>query len=162
MDMTTNPELPVFEFDAVIEAARGGGAFVRFPYEVSAVFGTKGHVPVTATFDGEPYRGSLANMGNGCHVLGILKAIRTKLGKQPGDVVHVRLQQDLEERIIEIPKELQLLLHQNTEAQVFFESLAFTHRREYCTYISEAKRPETRVKRAEKTVELLRDRKKGK
>jgi hypothetical protein len=52
---------------------------------------------VHATFDGEPYDGSVVNMGvknsdgTVCYIIGILKAIRAKIGKQPGDSVSVTI-----------------------------------------------------------------------
>ena len=89
----------VYQFQAQIEAVPDkNGAYVRFPYDVRAEFG-KGRVKVNATFDGVPYAGSLVNMGvrNGdgsiCHILGIRKDIRDKIGKQPGDAVFVTLQE---------------------------------------------------------------------
>jgi len=84
----------VYEYDAVIRSADNGGAYVSFPYDIRAEFG-KGRVKVYVTFDGEPYNGSVVNMGvknaNGsvCYIIGILKEIRAKIGKQPGDSVHV-------------------------------------------------------------------------
>ena len=86
----------IFEYDAVIQASASGkgGAFVPFPYDIRAQFG-KGRVKVHATFDGEPYSGSIVNMGvknadgSVCYVIGILKDIRAKIGKQPGDTVRV-------------------------------------------------------------------------
>jgi len=86
----------LYEYDAVIQstASGRGGAYVPFPYDIRAEFG-KGRVKVHATFDGEPYDGSVVNMGvknadgSICYIIGILKDIRTKIGKQPGDSVHV-------------------------------------------------------------------------
>ena len=86
----------IYEYDAVIRATDSGrgGAYVPFPYDIRAEFG-KGRVKVCATFDGEPYEGSVANMGvknadgSVCYVIGILKDIRAKIGKQPGDTVRV-------------------------------------------------------------------------
>ena len=46
-----------------------------------------------ATFDGETYDGSLVRMKTPCHILGIRKDIREKIGKQPGDTVHVTLEE---------------------------------------------------------------------
>ena len=85
-----------YEYDAVIQAADigKGGAYVHFPYDIYAEFG-KGRVKVHAAFDGAPYEGSIVNMGlknsdgSVCYIIGILKAIRAKIGKQPGDSVHV-------------------------------------------------------------------------
>lgn len=57
----------------------------------------KGRVKVHATFDGEPYDGSIVNMGlkrsdgSVCYIIGLRKDIRTKIGKQPGDSVQVTL-----------------------------------------------------------------------
>jgi len=90
----------IYEFDAVIEASSigKGGAYVRFPYDVRAEFG-KGRVKINTTFDGEPYDGSIVNMGvknadgSVCYIIGILKEIRTKIGKQPGDSVWVRVKE---------------------------------------------------------------------
>ena len=90
----------VYEYDTVIKSSEigKGGAYVEFPYDVREEFG-KGRVFVHATFDGEPYDGSIVNMGvknpdgSICYVIGILKEIRTKIGKQPGDTVHVTVRE---------------------------------------------------------------------
>ncbi len=84
-----------YEFDAVIEDVPDkGGAYVRFPYDIRKEFG-KGRVKAHITFDGEPYDGSIVNMGvknedgSVCYIIGILKEIRNRIGKQPGDNVSV-------------------------------------------------------------------------
>ena len=49
----------VYEFEAVIlKVPDIDGAYIEIPFDVKAEFG-KGRVPVSATFDGEPYVGSL-------------------------------------------------------------------------------------------------------
>jgi hypothetical protein len=86
-----------YEYEAVIRSAAehgGGGAYVPFPYDIRREFG-KGRVKVFAEFDGEPYECSVVNMGvknddgSVCYIIGVLKAIRAKIGKGPGDSVHV-------------------------------------------------------------------------
>ena len=88
-----------YEFDAVIRKVPDiDGAYVEFPYDLKAECG-KGRLKVRATFDGEPYNGSIVNMGiknadgSICYILGILKAIRTKIGKQAGDIVSVTIEE---------------------------------------------------------------------
>ena len=88
-----------YAFDAVIEKAPDqNGAYVSVPYDIKMEFG-KGRVKIHASFDGEPYDGSAVNMGiknpDGtlCYVIGIRKDIREKIGKQPGDTVHVILEE---------------------------------------------------------------------
>ena len=86
-----------YTFDAILhEIPENGGAYVVFPWDIRKEFG-KGRVKVHATFDGVPYDGSVVNMGvkgeNGeiCYVIGVLKAIRKKLGKKDGDTIHVTI-----------------------------------------------------------------------
>ena len=85
----------VYEYwSEIYEAEQKGGAYVIFPYDVRDEFG-RGRVKVHVTFDGEPYDGSVVNMGlkkedgSICYIIGIRKEIRAKIGKQPGDEVFV-------------------------------------------------------------------------
>ncbi len=147
----------VFEFSTVI---KDGGekwptaACVYFPYDVKASFGTKGMIKVKATFDGVPYRGSLANMGSG-HILVMTKEVRARVGKSHGETVHVTIQKDTEERIVEVPEALQKLLDQNQKAKTFYDSLSYTNRKEYARWIDSAKRQETKDRRLTKSLEML-------
>jgi len=92
----------IYEFDAVIKAADDGmdAAFVAFPFDVLKEFGA-GRVKVAATFDGEPYEGSVVNMGiknddgSTCYIIGVRKDIRKIIGKQAGDTVKVTIKQRL-------------------------------------------------------------------
>ncbi len=86
-----NPK--IYEFTAVIRKVPDiDGAYVEIPFDVREEFG-KGRVKVHATFDGVGYDGSLVRMGTPCHILGLRKDIRARIGKQPGDTVAVRLQE---------------------------------------------------------------------
>lgn len=84
-----------YEFDAVLhELPDSGGAYVVFPWDLKQETG-KGRLKVHAAFDGVPYDGSVVNMGlrnpdgSVCYIIGVLKAIRTTLGKRDGDTIHV-------------------------------------------------------------------------
>jgi len=89
----------IIEFEAVIQKVPDqDGAYIAVPFDIKAKFG-KGRLPVHAAFDGEPYTGSVVNMGiknpdgSICYIIGIRKDIRAKIGKQPGDSVKVILTQ---------------------------------------------------------------------
>lgn len=91
-----------YEYDAVIrELPEKGGAYVVFPWNIREEFG-KGRVKVHATFDGIPYDGSIVNMGvknedgSVCYILGMLKSIRTQLGKGDGNTVHMVIRERTE------------------------------------------------------------------
>ena len=152
----------ILEFEAVLDGHPGMEALsVNFPYDVEALYGTRGQVKVKVTFDGVPYRGSLAKMGHPCHFLIVRKDIRKLIGKNAGDTVRVTVQRDTEERVVDIPEDLSVLIAAQPEAGARFDKLSYTNRKEYVQWITEAKRPETRERRLHKTIELLLDGKKN-
>ena len=141
-------------FTATIQESGGGGAYVTVPFDVERAFGRK-RVPVQATFDGEPYRGTLVRMGGPDHILIVLKEIRERIGKRPGDAVEVTLWEDREPREVEVPPDLAEALRRSPEAAGHFEKLSYTHRREYVRWIEEAKREQTRADRVRRAAETL-------
>jgi len=89
----------IYEFEAEIKKVPDqDGAYIAVPFDIKAKFG-KGRLPVHTTFDGEPYDGSIVNMGlknpdsTICYIIGIRKDIRAKIKKQPGDIVKVTIRQ---------------------------------------------------------------------
>lgn len=145
------------KFTALIEKPDDGidGGFVSIPFDVEKVYGTKGQVKVKAWFDGYPYRGVLANMGTGCHLIIIRKDIRQAIGKNPGDKITVELERDTEERLVEIPDDLKKGFSRSPKAETFFNSLSYTNRKEYVVWITSAKKTETREKRLSDTIQKL-------
>ena len=141
----------------VRSSGRGGGHLVEVPPDVVEALGGTGRIPVTATFDGVPYRGSIVRMGNGA-VLGVLKAIMAEAGISDGDTVTVVVRNDDAPREIEVPDDLAEALARNGAARAAFEALSFSHRREYVDAINQAQRPETRVRRIGWTIDQLVER----
>jgi hypothetical protein len=89
----------IYEFTTIIKSVPDiDGAYIEFPYDIRAEFG-KGRVRVNATFDGEPYDGSVVNMGvknedgSVCYIIGITKALRAKIGKHAGDNIKVTIRE---------------------------------------------------------------------
>jgi hypothetical protein len=142
-------------FTAIIQNAGGGGAYVEVPFDVEAAFGSK-KPKVKALIEGIPYRGTLVRMGTECHLLIILKGIREKIGKTFGDEIKITVEADVEPRVVVVPPELAKALKKEKAAREYFESLAYSHQREYVGYITEAKKEETRLRRVEKTIEMLK------
>ncbi len=143
------------EFEAIIKrAGEADTAYVEFPGDVQAIYG-KNRVKVVAWFDEVEYRGSLVNMGTGCHIIGLTKEIRAKLGKGVGDLVKVKVNEDIEERIIEIPNDLISELVANNMLEVFGR-LSFTNRKEFTRWVEESKKQETRLNRIGQAIEKLK------
>jgi hypothetical protein len=144
-----------YKFTARIEPAGGGGAYVLFPYDTEKEFGTKARVPVKVSFNGVAYTGSLVKYGHPQHMLPILKNIREKIGKGPGEMVDVVLERDGAVRTVEVPPPFAALLKKE-KLLAGFEKLSFTHRKEYCRWVGEARREETRQARMTKAIDMLR------
>jgi hypothetical protein len=143
------------EFEAKIRTAEGGGAFVEFPYEVDELYGVTGRVPVNVTFDGIPYWGSMVRMGGKRHLLLILKQIRERLGKGQGEKIRVTVDLDEAPRVVVLAPDVETAFKQ---ARVLerYRVLSFSHQREHALAIEGAKQPETRRRRINKAIEMLR------
>ncbi|MDP1713783.1 MAG: YdeI/OmpD-associated family protein [Anaerolineales bacterium] len=147
-------------FTATIQNAGGGGALVEIPFDVEKAFGSK-KPKVKAMIEGVLYRGKLTRMGGEHHILIILKNIREQIGKTFGDEIKIIVEEDTEPRVLEIPKDLLKELKKDKDAKAFFDKLAYTHQKEYVTWINEAKRDETRQARVVKTIGMLKKGKKA-
>jgi len=62
---------------------------------------------------------------------------------------------EIENRTITTPSELEELFTENQSAKAFFESLSFTNKKEYITWITGAKKEETKLARLEATIDKL-------
>jgi len=127
---------------------------IELPFDVREVFGAA-RVPVVARVNGVEYRTTIVRM-QGEWLLGMRRELRRQGGIEAGDRVTVELERDDAPREVEVPPELAELL--DADGRAFFDSLSFTHRREYVEWITGAKREETRRRRLAKAVEMLRDR----
>lgn len=135
------------------------GAYIEIPFDVEQVYGAK-RVKVKATFDGVEYRGSIVKMGLPCYIIGITKDIRKKIEKKPGDVIEVTIEKDEEERIIEIPMDFKERIERDNNIKEFWNTLSFSMQKKYVTWITSAKKEETRNKRINEVIEKLKNKEK--
>jgi Bacteriocin-protection, YdeI or OmpD-Associated/Domain of unknown function (DUF1905) len=142
-------------FSATVGEARGGGRWVIVPFDPREEFG-EARAPVVATVNGVEYRSRLAVYG-GTTYLGLNRQIRDAAQIDAGDQVEVVLRRDDEPRRVPVPEELVAALTcAEPEVRARFDALAFTHRREYAQWVGEAKRSDTRERRAQEAVEMIR------
>ena len=147
--------MKTYEFDAIYKKVTDLNAgYIEIPFDVEIEFGAK-RVKVLAHLDGVPYRGSLVRMETSCHILGIPKVIRQQIGRSFGETIHVVLQQDREERKVVVPSDFNKAL-QDADLTTVFQELSYTKQKEIITSIINAKKLETRLKRIDKALEVLR------
>ncbi|HSD83346.1 MAG TPA: YdeI/OmpD-associated family protein [Anaerolineae bacterium] len=140
-------------FHATLETDDGSAAFVKIPFAVKAVFGAA-RPPVRVTLNGYEFQSTLTPYG-GMHYLGVNQKVRAAAGVKIGDRVEVTLAADEAPRTIKPPVDLARALKANPAAQARWRQLSFTHQKEYVAAIEDAKKPETRARRIEKTIEQL-------
>jgi hypothetical protein len=143
-----------YRFEATIQSAGGNGAYILFPYDTQKEFGSRAKIPVNASFDGVRYKGSLIKYGDPLHMLPILRSIREQIGKGPGETVDVVIVRDISVRTVDIPTDLDKAMN-CAKIRPTFDKLSYTHREEYCRWITEARREQTRQTRVTKTIEML-------
>jgi uncharacterized protein YdeI (YjbR/CyaY-like superfamily) len=93
----------------------------------------------------------------GEYLVGLSRAVRDAAGVEAGDTVEVAVELDAAPREVDVPDALREALVQAPDAQAVFDGLAFTHRKEYARWIAEAKRDETRHRRVEQAIQMLRE-----
>ncbi|GGN43948.1 hypothetical protein FHR83_008028 [Actinoplanes campanulatus] len=138
-----------------LEARGPGGAFVLSDEQAAAVGEGRKAFPVLVTVRDVTLPLRLARMG-GENLIGLAKAARERAGVEIGVAYPVSIAAETGERTVEVPPELAAALAGDDAAKAAYEKLAYSHRKEFVRWITEAKRDATRAERVTKTVEMLR------
>ncbi len=134
---------------------RGNNVGIVIPDAVVAELGGK-RVPVVVIINAKySYRNTTAVMG-GLNLVGLSAAHRIASGFAGGDTVEVTIYRDDAPREVKVPEALGLLLAADPGATAAWEALPYSQRKEHARSINEAKGEDTRARRIEKTMLLLR------
>jgi Bacteriocin-protection, YdeI or OmpD-Associated/Domain of unknown function (DUF1905) len=112
--------------------------------------------PVQATINGYTWAGRVSRMG-GEFLLGMRREVREAARAEAGDEVTVTIALDEAPREVDVPPALAQALEGDATARAKFDALAFTHRKEFATWIAEAKKDETRERRVAQALHMLRE-----
>ena len=129
------------------------GCFIEVPFDPKAELG-KVRAPVKVTVNGFTFRSTIFSMG-GQFMVPFNKANRDGASVAAGDKIKVLIELDTEKRTVAIPDDLAQALARNKNILAVWEKMSYTHKREYVESIERAKRPETRRRRIEKTLDAL-------
>ena len=153
------------EFDTILIKPEtvGTWSFFIIPFNVEEEFGKKNHVKVKGSINGIEFRSSLTPRGDGKHYMVVSKSLQEIAGISKGDMIHVIMEPDADERMVEIPGIIQDVFKENEEAGKTFDKLSYTRRKDFVDFILEAKKESTRDKRiAQMLVEIEKLKKKKK
>ncbi|WP_308636914.1 YdeI/OmpD-associated family protein [Paenibacillus silvisoli] len=144
------------KFKATLELSKKTATGIQVPDEIVEALGAGKKPPVKVTLGSYSYRSTVASMG-GRFMLPVSAEHREGAGVQAGDEVEVTLELDTAPRELEVPGDLAEAMDREAEARRFFDSLSYSNKRRFVLNIEGAKSAETRQRRIEKSVELLRE-----
>jgi Bacteriocin-protection, YdeI or OmpD-Associated/Domain of unknown function (DUF1905) len=127
---------------------------VEVPLPVVEALGAGRKPPVRVTVNGYTYRSSIAFM-YGVFMLGFSDEVRRGAGIAAGDELDIEVQLDTEPREVSVPEDFAAVLAADAEASRVFDALSYSGRLRYVLAIGDAKTPETRQRRIEKSVAEL-------
>ncbi|MDO5495079.1 MAG: YdeI/OmpD-associated family protein [bacterium] len=134
----------------------GPAAAIELTEDQLEELGAGARSAVVVTIEGHSERLRIARMG-GCLMIGLRREVREAFGVEAGSVVDAEIALDAAPREVEIPAELEREFAAAPEVASSFEELAYTHRKEFARWVGEAKREETRLRRAAEAVVMLRE-----
>ena len=133
----------------------GNNTGIEVPPSVIEALGGGKKPAVIVTIGSFSYRSSVAVMG-GKYLISLSAERRAASGLKGGDLIQVELQLDTAPREVTVPDDLAAALAAEPEAKAFFESLSYSNQSRHVLSITDAKTPETRQRRVDKAIEMLR------
>ncbi|HYG20093.1 MAG TPA: YdeI/OmpD-associated family protein [Ohtaekwangia sp.] len=113
--------------------------------------GTKMSFRVKGQIDNHPIeKTSLLPMGKGIFMMPVNAAVRKAIQKKHGDTVNVQLEVD--DRKLQLSKDLMACLKDEPHALAFFKKLPLSHQHYFSKWIESARTAETKTKRIMQTI----------
>jgi hypothetical protein len=143
-------------FQTVIKQSDKTATGIEVPAEVVAALGPSRKPPVKVTINGYTYRSTVATM-SGVFMVGVSADVRAKAGVAGGDAVDVDIELDTEKREVTVPADFAAALEDDEAAKRFFDGLSYSNKSRFVYAIEDAKTPETRQRRIDKSVIQLHE-----
>jgi hypothetical protein len=144
------------KFHAVLQLEGKTATGFRVPAEVVAALGRSRRPPVRVTINGYTFRTTVAAYGE-ISMIGVSAENRQGAGVKAGDELEVEIELDTEPRVVEVPPDFAAALVEDGLAGQAFEKLSYSHKRQHVLAIEDAKTPETRRRRIDKALQMLRE-----
>jgi hypothetical protein len=143
-------------FQATLELGGKTATGMTVPSDIVDGLGSGKKPAVTVTINGYTYRSTIAVYG-GVYMLPVSAEVRAAAGVSAGDKVDVDIELDHAPREVTVPPDLAAALDAVPDARRFFDGLSYSNKRRFTLSIEDAKTPETRQRRIEKSVATLRE-----
>ena len=141
------------DFRTTIELGGKTATGMQVPADVVEALNAGKRAPVVVTVGGYSYRTTVAPYG-GAYYVPLAAEHREAAGVAAEQEVDVSIELDTAPREVALPDDLAVAM--DDDARAAYDRLSFTHRKEWVRWVEEAKKPETRTTRIEKTVSGLK------
>ena len=142
------------KFRGIVELNGKTATGIPVPEDVVAGLGGGKRPKVRVTINGYGYRSSVGSLG-GRSMLPVSAQIRAEAKIAAGADVEVDVVLDTEPREVSVPADLAAALDGEPSARDAFGRLPYSHQLRYVTVVEDAKTPETRQRRIDKTISAL-------
>ena len=142
-------------FRATIQLTGKTATGIEVPEDIVAALGPSKRPAVSVALGEYTYRTSVAARG-GTFLLPVSAEVREKAGVAAGDEVDVDIELDTQPREVAVPVDLHAALDADPVAAKRFATLSYSHRRQHVLAIEEAKTEQTRARRIDKALQMLR------
>jgi hypothetical protein len=129
---------------------------IHVPDDVVASLGSGRRPKVRVTINGYAYRSSVASM-DGRFMVGVSATVREGAGVAGGDDVEVDIELDTAPREVTVPPDFAVALERDADAKRFFDGLSYSKQQWHVLSIEGAKTDDTRQRRIEKSMGMLRE-----
>ena len=143
-------------FTTTVELGGKTATGFQVPNDVVVALGKGKKPPVNVTINGHTYRSTVAAYGD-VSMLPLSAENREAAGVKAGDEIDVELELDTAPRVVEVPDDFAAAIAADPAAAAFWPTLSYSNQRWHVLSIEGAKAAETRQRRIEKSVSLLRE-----
>ena len=143
-------------FHTVIELGGKTATGFQVPADVVEALGSSKRLPVTVRVGSHTYRSTVAPYG-GVFYVPLAAEHREAAGVSAGDEVEVDIELDTETRTVDVPQDFAAALDAEPAARAFFDELSNSNRKWHVLSVTGARTDETRRRRIEKSLAMLRE-----
>ncbi len=144
-------------FTAKLQRPADGGdwTFLRLPQAASDQLPTRNMCSIEGTLNGFPFAATLEPDSEGGHWLKVKRAWSEGAGVKAGEQVHLEIEPAKVEPEPDAPDDLRQALASAPAALETWNDTTAIARRDWITWMGQAKKPETRLKHIAKMIDML-------
>ena len=144
------------KFRTTIQQGDKTATGIQIPNEVIEALGAGKKPPVELVVNGYVYRTTVATV-SGNYMVGFSADHRAASGLCGGDEVDVEIEVDTQPRTVDVPADLESALDAEPKARETFDKLSNSMKGYHVSQVTGAKTDETRQRRIEKSIAVLRE-----